>query len=1205
MSGHYSVDGTFEADPSPLLEALDKSQEGFEKLKGKIAAVSALAETAFGYATNAAANHIIQMKKVADQYDLDIQSVQAFGQAIASVGGSSEAAIASLQRFEMQLGRAEMGGGRAAVALKSMGVSMEELQVKSTEDQLMTVIDALEKIPEPAKRMREAMMLGVPPEALQAFKEGGASLEKFKKKLEERGSLINVIDAQQVKDAKIAVNELRESLEVMAQNITKSVAPAVKKMAEAAEEVINWFNRHEALTGWIGKVAMAASGALVLFYGASKLWGIIKEVGEATSLVAMIEGRHAAAMAASTAAAEAETVAIKANTAAKQQNADVARMNGQGGIASMSKTVTASAADVAAADRGSWWNAKIDPGSMRAKIGAGAAGIGGGIGGAYLGSQVGGAIGGETGAALGGGLGSMAGMLPPQAAAAVAAGAGIWMGGKAIYNAATGNDLKEQGAAELDKRAKRDALVNEASRAGEGAASAFAAKQRETAMSRFARGEGGNEEAMRAAQKKELEEAQKRMEDKNKEIQEHQGAKGFWGNLGESLMGDSAKDKMEKEYDALRVKANAEQAKLDKLPLDHKQNLADSMGEYWDSIGAGDKHLKQQVQQTITAAFNDPLREARQQFNIGQQAQAALGDPQQMNKFIAVAREKDMIGKDEQLGYGDQERMAQRVALASKEKVYQGLGLKLTPQDEQQKMFLQQHDQEAYFQDRRHERVVKGQDVSEVNAEERRAAIAREASAYGTDLTPAAENYKQTLQAIYNDPSLSPEDRTRQLEGQYRTMTKVTLASQKLLDFQRQLHELDSAAKAAKDADGVGWSDEQKLEAKRAAAKQHLGLSGEFDTVGARHEKETALAAAGKLFTPEDYRRQVQSVTGVGETRGKGEIMAETATKLDEAAAMLKDAGMKMDPEAMRKAIESMSGLGDTRSTQERIADNTEQVHFGIQEMRRHGIKIDPESLKKAIGEKYGVGDLRTASEQLGDKFANLSAATNECAVSADTLRLKMEEMAGVHTWRAVEATQDAGMDRLLDMITKKIFVKVGVDANGVAVTKEMTVLGKPNAKGELDPRDLIELRDEARKIESNTDKLHRISDEGRKAARGGAIGAMRDRFDELNAFHTEHLHEVGMQGLGAEFMETLDKYAPETKRSANIESATSAYSRIQKAAASESSSDPGLRLQSRIAEAVQKQLKLTNDHLVAANLAIEATQEVTAAIKALKIGLR
>ena len=1199
MSGHYSVDGSFEADPSPLLEALDKSQEGFEKLKGKIAAVSALAETAFGYATNAAANHIIQMKKVADQYDLDIQSVQAFGQAIASVGGSSEAAIASLQRFEMQLGRAEMGGGRAAVALKSMGVSMEELQVKSTEDQLMTVIDALEKIPEPAKRMREAMMLGVPPEALLAFKEGGASLEKFKEKLEERGSLINVIDAQQVKDGKIAVNELRESLEVMAQNITKAVAPAVKKMAEAVEEVSNWFSRHEALTGWIGKVAMAASGALVLFYGASKLWGIIKEVGEATGLVAMIEGRHAAAMAASTAAAEAETVAIKANTAAKQQNADVARMNGQGGIGSMSKTVTASAADVAAADRGSWWNAKIDPGSKtRAKIGAGAAGIGGGIGGAYLGSQVGGAIGGETGAALGGGLGSMAGMLPPQAAAAVAAGVGIWMGGKAIYNAATGNDLKEQGAAELDKRAKRDALVNEASRAGEGAASAFAAKQRETAMSRFARGEGGNEEAMRAAQKKELEEAQKRMEDKNKEIQEHQGAKGFWGNLGESLMGDSAKDKMEKEYDALRVKANAEQAKLDKLPLDHKQNLADSMGEYWDSIGAGDKHLKQQVQQTIASAFNDPLREARQQFNIGQQAQAALGDPQQMNKFIAVAREKGVIGKDEQLGYGDQERMAQRVALASKEGVYQKLGLKMTPQDEQQKMFLQQHDQEAYFQDRRHERVLQGQDVSDVNAEERRAAIAREASAYGTDLTPAAEKYKQTLQAIYNDPSLSPEDRTRQLEGQYRTLTKVTLASQKLLDYQRQLHELDSAARAG------GWSDEQTLEAKRAAAKQHLGLSGEFDTVGVRHEKETALAAAGNLFTPEDYRRQVQSVTGVGETRGKGEIMAETATKLDEAAAMLKEAGMKMDPEAMRKAIESMSGLGDTRSTQERIADNTEQVHFGIQEMRRHGIKIDPESLKKAIGEKYGVGDLRTASEQFGDKFANLSAATNECAVSVDTLRLKMEEMAGVHTWRAVEATQNAGMDKLVDLIHKNINVKIGVDAQGHDVFQEMSVLGKPNAKGELDPRDLIELRDEARKIESNTDKLYRISDEGRKAARGGAIGAMRDRFDELNAFHKEHLHEVGMQGLGAEFMETLDKYAPETKRSANIESATSAYSRIQKAAASESSSDPGLRLQSRIAEAVQKQLKLMNDHLVAANQAKEATQEVTAAIKALKIGL-
>ena len=357
---HGDVDTTFEADPSPLLGAIDKSKEAFESLSNKVALVAGLAEIAFAYVTNASANHIVAMKRLSDQYDMNIKTVQAFSIAIQEQGGSAEQAMGMIQRFEMRLGQAEMGSGRLGKAIRRMGLDLDTLKSEDAATALTDVLSHINEIQGGSERMAIARQLGLGPEAIRAFQEGGEAMEEYKKKAEEMGVAIDDQKATQVLQAKLAYQELHHSLEGLAQTITSAVAPTVKMLSKTLAELVQWFTRHQFVATFAASFAGLVAGAVSVAWTIQKVIKVTETLAAVTKLSA-IANLFCMATAKAKATSEVgdalattvDTVATNANTAAKYReaaaNVAVQASNPAGWV----MLAVAAVAALAVA----WWNA--------------------------------------------------------------------------------------------------------------------------------------------------------------------------------------------------------------------------------------------------------------------------------------------------------------------------------------------------------------------------------------------------------------------------------------------------------------------------------------------------------------------------------------------------------------------------------------------------------------------------------------------------------------------------------------------------------------------------------------------------------------------------------------------------------------------------------------------------------------------------------
>ena len=1222
---HANVDTVFEADDSPLREALDRSQEGFEKFKNKIAAVSVIAETAFGYVTNAAANHIVQMKRLSDEYDINIETIQAFAHGVEKMGGSFEGAVSSLQRFERMMGQAEMGTGRAAHAIKSLGLRMEELQTKDTEEQLVAVIDAIEKIPDPARRAREAMMMGMGPDVVMAFRQGGEALKEYKEELEKKGAGISLIDAAEVLKAKQAITEMHASLEVLAAKITIAVAPTVKKMAEYIEGLVNAFNKHQDIISFVGKLFTVVGPVAMIAFGIQKLRGMMGMLTEATGLSSIKALLFGETVTATKSAVDVETASIERNTMAKQQNAAAssAAASADAGMAGMGGgSGTYGLKGMTAAEANAAWQAEKASGlGARGASMIGESNIVQMIAGGYLGNKIGGLFG-EQGAQYGtmiggiaaphiaGGLGSMMssgagslGMAAGGSAAAVggaalAAGAGLYMGGRAIYRASTGADVKEYADEQQKHDNERAQKVQEARAIGQQQAAAFGARQRESAFGAFAHGKTGDSEAAYAEQKKAKEAADKAMDEARNKLNEHKRAAGEStvyhvpvGSMWSYWAGDSEKDKLEKEYDEKRIKFNKEMDKLSAIPRDHKQSLADSMGEYWKGAGISDEEeVTKGLRDALTEAFKgNPLRAAETQHNVGQQAKLALNDPEQRAKL-----EEQFFGKGSNKHLSDAD--LERVRLSSQEKEYQAMGLSMSPGDESSKGKLAVTTQAAFFERKRkeanakaHEEEMRGnygtahdtahaQNIAGINAEEQRAKFKVLSDMFGTDLTPSADKYTTQMKEAntwLQEGRINAEQHARIAEGLYRTYTKVTTAAQKMLDFQREMAQIDAAAKKEH------WTPEQIAEAKGKKGQEMLGL-GEFKSPTQIMNEKLAAIQAGTM-SPEARRKQIEQAAGLGETRGHGSVQAEGFSKIEAGLNAMRTAGLTVNDAALRKEIEKLAEISDTRSVQEKIAQNTADINSGIEKLIASGLNVSDDAKRDIIGKKFGV-NIRNDEDVRAEKEASYlgamrTAQKQNVSVDPGVAMRQLQQTLSISTQSGLTANRDfkTHLESIAEATHLGYFGPAG-DEHQIRVLREMR--GAQEALG----------------------KDIGITQAGWEASRGGNVGQLQERLHELSVMSAKQMDAftkqkgggIGILGIGAEVKEAMDKFAPEVHRNVQVESATGVYDRIQKAAASRSSSDPALAVQYRIHEAIEKQRKEMKEQVEWARVSGMALKMIT-----------
>ena len=267
------------ANTEKFTKGLAKAKDGIGKFVGSISAAQVAAVGFAGYAlasiTTAAIEAGGALYEMTQKLHISAEALSTLHYAADQLESSSAAVDAALAFMTKNLGKAAQGAEPAIEAFNRLNINFEKLQGLSVDQQFMTIVDALNKIKDPAERAAAAQgIFGKGAKELSALIEAGtASIVEMGNQAAATGAIISTDTAAALDEAGDAIKAFSDSWAALKLQMVGAFAPALTWTMNAISEAMK-FGR----AAWYAFEVVVSAGLesiLVAMQKALQLWNIL------------------------------------------------------------------------------------------------------------------------------------------------------------------------------------------------------------------------------------------------------------------------------------------------------------------------------------------------------------------------------------------------------------------------------------------------------------------------------------------------------------------------------------------------------------------------------------------------------------------------------------------------------------------------------------------------------------------------------------------------------------------------------------------------------------------------------------------------------------------------------------------------------------------------------------------------------------------
>lgn len=258
-----------------LNEARAKIQAGAQGLANSLMAPfkTALGAVAAGLSLGAVTNQYLQQAdaigKMADSIGVDMEELQAWGEAAARAGGSAQGFQQSLQSMNRSLQLAAQGQGEAAKMFQTFGIKVTDATGKARDsfDVLRDLAGAMEGM-DKQKAMGFGQRLGLDRGTIMLLQSGKVAVDDLIRRQKELG-VYTKEDAEITAKANDAIADLGQSMKAAAAIFMRAIVPAITWVTEHLTALVQDFRKHKTFY-------LTALGAIAAFLTAKMIPTLVK-----------------------------------------------------------------------------------------------------------------------------------------------------------------------------------------------------------------------------------------------------------------------------------------------------------------------------------------------------------------------------------------------------------------------------------------------------------------------------------------------------------------------------------------------------------------------------------------------------------------------------------------------------------------------------------------------------------------------------------------------------------------------------------------------------------------------------------------------------------------------------------------------------------------------------------------------------------------
>lgn len=242
-------DGEF----SPVLKKATSVVEGFSgatlgamgALAAGIAAAAAAATAAVtamavevAHAVHSQIEQVSEIVDASNRLGIGTEALIGFQHASIQAGGSAEAMNGALETMSKNVALAAAGLGKARKSIAALGIDAVEFNKLPLDEKLLQLADALDKIENPADKVRHAMAIFGDPKIINALEGGRAGVKKMMDEAKKLGLTLEDSLAANIEKSGDALATMGQAIDGAARQLTAVLAPAVTAVANGIADAL-------------------------------------------------------------------------------------------------------------------------------------------------------------------------------------------------------------------------------------------------------------------------------------------------------------------------------------------------------------------------------------------------------------------------------------------------------------------------------------------------------------------------------------------------------------------------------------------------------------------------------------------------------------------------------------------------------------------------------------------------------------------------------------------------------------------------------------------------------------------------------------------------------------------------------------------------------------------------------------------------------
>ena len=228
-------------------KAIQSAKNNFNSLKESadkvsIAIASLAGAVGFGALLKSQAEFMRINSRMADQLGITTESLTRLQYAITQTTEvTGEQFNEMLQEFNVRMGDAEKGTGPLIDAFSELGLNFDEINKLNTDQALYRVVDAMQQLGDKARVafLAEELFAGEAAKATPIFIKGAEALKELGDQGERLGLVFSDEEAQKIRDAEKAIEDLGKQVEGLGRDIAIFLADSGKDFVKFLTDVIS------------------------------------------------------------------------------------------------------------------------------------------------------------------------------------------------------------------------------------------------------------------------------------------------------------------------------------------------------------------------------------------------------------------------------------------------------------------------------------------------------------------------------------------------------------------------------------------------------------------------------------------------------------------------------------------------------------------------------------------------------------------------------------------------------------------------------------------------------------------------------------------------------------------------------------------------------------------------------------------------------